>query len=377
MSTMEKKIFLRRAAIPAFLACAVFVLAAGIFVVHKKSNVEAQPTQALAAATSTSSHSMDMDGMKGTTIADATPEAQRPMRDKLIAMLDPKDPNTIFKVVDTIQADPNLSQNCHEMAHDIGRAAYTMYGFSDAMTFNNPNHVKHALVQYICAGGYMHGILEQMSVDQPDFLKQPEIICDQVSAADRDSCFHGMGHVFMLAHDRDVSAAISGCRVIKNLTDMYRCFEGVRMEQFWGTAELSATTTLGWDPANPLATCIAAVQDERPTCFLYSSFGYLRVHPKDYSGAAQLCTESNLADLDSEFCLKGLGMTMMSKFKGKNMEGSEVYVDGFADDKKYAFYQGVTGYAHLSGVSVANLETACGLLVHDSLICLSALDGYK
>lgn len=308
--------------------------------------------------------------------ADKTPIALRPTRDRMIAMLDPKNPNTIFDVVDALQADQNLALNCHEIAHDVGHKAYEYYGFSEAMTFNNPNHVKHALVQYICAGGYMHGILEQMSYQNPDFLKQPEVICDQVPPIDRDSCFHGIGHVYMMANDQDVPKAILGCRVVKNSTDMYRCFEGVRMEQFWGIGGLTATSSQSWDPQNPLQTCIDAKQDEKPTCFLYSTFGYLKVHPKDYHGAAKLCVEADISDLDTEFCLKGLGMTMMGKFKGQNLEGSEVYVDGFTPTQKYAFYQGVTGYAHLSGVTEMRLRESCSLLKNDTQYCVAALESH-
>jgi len=306
---------------------------------------------------------------------DKTPANQVAIRDRLISMLDPSDSNTIFKVVDAIQADPDLRSNCHEIAHDIGHKALEYYGFSDAMTFDNPNHIKHALVQNICAGGYMHGILEELSLYQPDFLAHPEIVCDRVPLADRASCFHGMGHVYMLANDRNAPAAILGCRVIERSADMYRCFEGVRMEQFWDSTFVNglSSTTLGWDPQNPLATCTGLEADERPTCFLYATFGYLRLHPRDYIGAAGLCSKSGLNNLDDDFCFKGLGMTMMSKFKGQNMEQSEVYVAGQSLEEKQAFYQGVMGYAHLSGLSSDELQNVCNLLKNDALICSDAL----
>lgn len=305
---------------------------------------------------------------------DKTPPSQIAERDKLLALLDPKDPNTIFTVIDTIEADPNLAANCHEIAHDIGHRAYQYYGFSDAMTFDNPNHVKHALVQNICAGGYMHGILEEMSLYQPGFMQRPEIVCDQVPTDDaRASCFHGMGHVFMLANDRDAPASIIGCRVIEQPSDMYRCFEGVRMEQFWGGPNSTSSAVLGWDPENPLATCTGVQLDEKPTCFLYATFGYLRIHPRDYVGAASLCSKSGLDGSDDHFCLKGLGMTMMSKFKGQNMEQSENYVQGLSDTDKESFYLGVMGYAHLSGLSEDELKNVCSLLKTDSLVCQDAL----
>lgn len=302
-----------------------------------------------------------------------TPRGLRPTRDKLIALLKPNDPDSIFLVVDTIAEDPNLSLNCHEIAHDIGHRAYEMYGFSDAMTFDNPKHVKHALVQYICAGGYMHGILEEMSLHHPEFLQHPDTICDTVPTSDRASCFHGMGHVYMLAHARDAEASISGCRLVSHIYDRARCFEGVRMEQFWGIPNEMSTSTLGWDIEKPVAACVGLVNDEKPTCFLYSSFGYLKYHPKDYAGAVRLCTENNLDDSNTSFCLKGLGITMMSKFKGQHLEDSEVYVTQLSYDQKYAFYLGVLGYARLSGVSKSDLETTCSLFKVDSGVCLAAL----
>jgi hypothetical protein len=304
-----------------------------------------------------------------------TPEHLIAKRDALLAMLDPEDRNTIFKVVDAIQADSQFANNCHEVAHDVGHQAFEYYGFSDAMTFDNPEHVHHALVQNICAGGYMHGILEQMSLSDPGFLQEPERVCDRVPESERASCFHGIGHVYMVEHERDVPKAILGCRVIKLNADMYRCFEGVRMEQFWGGYNSTSPVLLGWDPQDPLQTCIAANKDEKPTCFLYSTFGYLRIHPREYANAAQLCaTKPGLDDFDRHFCLKGLGMTMMSKFKGAGLEGSEKYSAGLTAKQKLSFYEGMVNYSMLSGKTSQNLRAVCGLLKTDASICLEALN---
>ena len=306
-----------------------------------------------------------------------TPKGLEHIRDGLIALFDPQDPNTIFTIIDAIQSDQELSLNCHDIAHDLGHRAYELYGFSEAMTFNNPNHVNHPLVQYICAGGYMHGILEELSLHQPEFMQNPDLICDTLPTVERDSCFHGVGHVFMLANERNVEASLNDCRRVEYSTDMYRCFEGIRMEQFWGNTAHVGSDTLGWNVEEPLATCMEAQTDEKPTCFLYVSFGYLREHPKDYFGAVNLCTQSNLSESDSSFCLKGLGITMMSKFNGQHLEGSELYVTGLAPELKYAFYQGVLGYAQLSGVSETVLKQTCALFKVDSELCFSVHTSMK
>ena len=117
----------------------------------------------------------------------------------------------------------------------------------------------------------MHGIVEELVLHQPAFKNQPDEICTTVPDADRVSCFHGVGHALMFSSDRNVSVALQDCRNIKQSKDMYRCFEGVWMELFWGDAEYGGTSSLGWNFAKPLDPCIAAKEDEKPTCFLYSS----------------------------------------------------------------------------------------------------------
>lgn len=317
------------------------------------------------------------DSIQGKKNINKTPNDLIQIRDELIALLDPHDPNSIFTVIDTIQDDVNLSLSCHDIAHDLGQRTYELYGFSEAMTFNNPNHVNHPLVQYICAGGYMHGILEALSLHQPEFMLNPDAICSTMPEVERDSCFHGVGHVFMLANERSIEESLTDCRKITEETDMYRCFEGIRMEQFWGSTDHVETDDLGWDIESPLSSCITARTDEKPTCFLYAPFGYLRENPKDYFGAVRLCTESDISTSDSTFCLKGLGITMMSKFQGRNLEGSELYVAGLDAELRYAFYQGVLGYAQLSGVSETELQRTCGLFQADGALCLSVHQSMK
>ena len=143
-----------------------------------------------------------------------TPPAQIAIRDRLLTMLDPKDKNSIFDIIDAIEKDPVTSRNCHEIAHDIGHKAYEIYGFSGSMNFTDTTRLDHASVQDICAGGYIHGILEEASLHQPDFTKNPGELCTYVSKINRSSCYHGVGHALMFAFERgtkDSITATSNC----------------------------------------------------------------------------------------------------------------------------------------------------------------------
>lgn len=308
---------------------------------------------------------------------DETPPNQDATRDKLLAMFVPGDPNSIFTVFDAVEANPTLSVSCHELGHALGHEAYELYGFSDAMTFTNPNSTNHIPVEDLCAGGYMHGILEEVFAHQPELADDPGAMCADVPSENRGTCFHGVGHALMFVNKRDVSASLAGCRSLGEAADTDRCFEGVWMELFWGDTEHSGPNTLNWDPAKPLASCVDTESDAKPACFLYSSFGYFQTNPQDYAGAVALCTESGLTESDAAYCLKGVGITMISHFKGKNLEQSEPFVAGLDYTLKYAFYEGMMGYGNLSGISNDDLATACNNMQTDTDVCLAALEGSK
>jgi len=116
-----------------------------------------------------------------------------------------------------------------------------------------------------------------------------------------------------------------------------------------------------------------APEDEKPACFLYAHLGYLRTHRQNFTGAIDLCTQSGLGGTDIKFCLKGVGITMMKHFTSHHLELSEKLVEGLDTDEKYAYYQGVIGYARLSNVSEEDLNHFCNILKNDSDLCMAVL----
>ena len=215
----------------------------------------------------------------------------------------------------------------------------------------------------------MHGILEEVFLHQPELKNNPAPICAPVPRANRDSCFHGVGHGLMFVNKRNVPDSLTDCRNLENVIDTRRCFEGVWMEMFWGNTEHSGANSLGWTLEKPLTPCQNAKEDEKPTCFLYAHLGYLRTHPRNFTGAVDLCTKSGLGRYDSLYCLRGVGITMMKHFTSHNLAKSESLVAGLTSEQKYAYYQGVIGYARLSGVKETDLEKYCNELQNDTKVC--------
>jgi len=303
-----------------------------------------------------------------------TPPSQIAERDKLIALFKPDDPSSIFTIVDTIAANPALSFDCHEIAHDLGHKAYELYGFAGAMNFTDTKRLDKPSVQDICAGGYVHGVLEEAALYQPSFVDNPGEMCAQAPQGSRASCFHGVGHALMFANYRDVHASVIECRKAGTSDEASRCFEGVYMELFWGSTKYSGPDTLGWDPAKPFEPCIETGADAKFACFLYSSFGYLRNHAHDYTGAISLCTQSKLIAQDEQYCLRGVGITMVSHFKAAHLEQSESFVAGLPAEDRYAFYKGVFGYGALVGVSSSTLAGTCAGFNQDADLCRAILE---
>lgn len=145
------------------------------------------------------------------------------------------------------------------------------------------------------------------------------------------------------------------------------------MELFWGNTNHAGANSLGWTEAKPLAPCQSAKGDEKPACFLYAHLGYLRTHPRDFTGAVRLCTGSGLGSSDTNFCLKGIGITMMKHFTSHHLEQTEKLVEGLDNEKKYSYYLGVVGYARLSNMGDATLYTFCNALKNDKDLCTAVL----
>lgn len=304
-----------------------------------------------------------------------TKESQRATRDKFLSLLDKDNPDSVFTVIDAIESDNKISRDCHDIAHDIGHRAYELFGFSTAMTFDNPAHLSHTSVDDLCAGGYMHGILEELFLHQPELKQQPGNICSSIPDINRDSCFHGVGHGLMFVNERNVTTSLGACRKIDApIYVVSRCFEGVFMEMFWGNTDHAGANSLGWTPEKPLVPCTLVSGDEKPACFLYAHLGYLRTHSRNFAGAINLCTQSSLNKSDTWFCLKGVGITMMKHFTSHRLEQTEALVAHLIPEEKRAYYEGIIGYARLSNVSDAELSRFCSTLKKDTSLCQSVIE---
>jgi hypothetical protein len=161
-----------------------------------------------------------------------TPIGKQATRDELLKLLIPGNPSSVYTIVDTVRANETLARSCHEIAHDVGHAAFDMYGFTDAMNFTDISRVGKTTVQEICAGGYVHGVIEKAALGDSEFSQNPGKVCSTADVNLQSTCYHGVGHALMYDAKRDTSLAMIGCRKLSNANAITRCFEGVWMEFF-------------------------------------------------------------------------------------------------------------------------------------------------
>jgi plastocyanin len=307
---------------------------------------------------------------------DKTKQSQRARRDKFMAILKPGDPTSVYKLMDAINKNQGVAKDCHDMSQDWGHYAYELYGFSGAMTYNDPSRNGLRDMDHVCAGGYMHGILEELFLNQPELKDNPNSICVNVPAINRGSCFHGVGHGLMFVTERNIQSSLAICKSLPDVIDERRCYEGVFMEMYWGDTDHAGANSLGWTPETPLEPCKETTDDAKPDCFLYAHLGYLREHSRDFTGALHLCTQSGLGIWDERYCLRGVGITMMKHVTSHHLEETESLVAGLGDGEKNAYYEGVIGYARLSSVSEDDLAVFCSLLKDDAEVCAEVQKNY-
>lgn len=299
------------------------------------------------------------------------------IRDELLEIFKPGEPETIRILFDRIRSDKKLANNCHDMAHDLWHRAYELYGLSTALTFQDLENVPINDIDDLCAGGYMHGVLEEYFLYNPEVINNPEQVCVWIPQENQGSCYHGVGHGVMFSVDRDREKAAEICQRIESFIPEHRCYEGVYMEFFWWDT-WHVDWFLGWDIDDPLSVCSNAPFDEQAACYLYSHLWFLRTHKHDYNGAMNLCLDTeNIDDYGLWFCIKWIWITTMKSFERAGLTYTENYTSRLNNTQKWYYYEWVIGYAFLSWKTRSSLKAVCNSMTHDTQICLNTLYNYK
>ncbi len=175
--------------------------------------------------------------------------------------------------------------DCHQRAHDLGRAAFREFGAS-----------AFALSGHECHAGAFHGATEALFASR-GIVNLEEDVSTICALADspffRHQCVHGVGHGLMAWTTYELHDALRLCDEMPTELDQASCHSGVFMENVvGGLSGAMGHTTQYLKDDDPHYPC--NVVDERyvPGCYFYQTSHMINVFDRDFSRVAQACTEA-------------------------------------------------------------------------------------
>jgi hypothetical protein len=191
---------------------------------------------------------------------------------------------------------------CHQLTHEIGRAAARRYGnVSEAYRHGDP----------YCGGGYYHGVLEVVVVAaRPDEMnRRAGTFCGDLRAMERFSddhlnCVHGLGHGFMAVLGGKVHMALDLCDTLTEERERQACYSGVFMQNLMALHDHSQPAP-DLDPARPLYPCTDVAAKYESQCFQRQTTYALMTHGGDFVAVFDLCEP--LTPQARTACHQGLG----------------------------------------------------------------------
>jgi cytochrome c553 len=159
--------------------------------------------------------------------------------------------------------NPAIQGDCHQIAHEIGHAAYVRYHSNAALALGNGSMT--------CWSGYYHGVIERAfgGVPRGKVAAKARRLCvgQQIR---RNSfvayqCVHGLGHGLMIYSDADLPFSLKICDELATQWDQTSCTGGVFMQNLM---PMQGIRTKWLRPHNPLYPCTVVAQRDKLYCYL-------------------------------------------------------------------------------------------------------------
>ena len=183
------------------------------------------------------------------------------------------------------ESENYVGVDCHQRAHDLGRAAYEEFG---AAAF--------ALSSHECHAGSFHGATEALFASRGTANLERDVatIC---AVADnrflRHQCIHGVGHGLMAWTSYELHDALPLCDRMPSETDKGSCYSGVFMENVvGGLTGLMGHVTQYLKDDDPHFPCDVVDEPYMVPCYFYQTSHMLRVFNRNFSKVAHACADA-------------------------------------------------------------------------------------
>lgn len=221
------------------------------------------------------------------------------------------------------RADAGL---CHQLTHEIGRAAARRYGSVTAAYQHGDPH---------CGGGYYHGVLEVVVVaaGPADITLRADTFCGDLRNAapfsnDHLNCVHGLGHGFMAVLAGEVYMALQACDALTEERERQACYSGVFMQNLMALHDTSQPVPY-LDPSRPLYPCTDVAMQYESQCYQRQTTYALMTRGDDFAAVFDLCEP--LAPPARNACHQGLGRDAAQQ--GLVMAGTEAARSAYTADR--------------------------------------------
>lgn len=197
---------------------------------------------------------------------------------------------------------PFVTRNCHQFAHEIGRAAGHKYG-DVAEAYANGDD--------FCASGYFHGVMEAIAdlLGEETLFAQVDDVCadfreERPYALEHYNCVHGLGHGLMAVTYAELFRALDGCDGLTDGWERESCLSGVFMENIMAKDNPHHTTAYLRDD-EPLYPCTDVDDSYKQGCYIIQSSHALSVVGYDFAAVFDLCLSIEAAF--QTICIQSLG----------------------------------------------------------------------
>jgi hypothetical protein len=172
---------------------------------------------------------------------------------------------------------------CHDAAHAVGRAAFDLLG-AEAI----------GECTTACFSGCYHGVFQRMSArigGEGALIDAVNTLCGaRETKFQKNQCFHGAGHGFMLYMNYDLEKALAACRALGGDLPPGWCYGGVFMENL-GNGPLAAEMVSPEPPKDLHFPCDSLGSDTTAVkwCYQLQPDLFLTVYHTDFQKASAEC----------------------------------------------------------------------------------------
>jgi plastocyanin len=192
--------------------------------------------------------------------------------------------------------------DCHTIAHQVGRVAYSLYG---ASVFKDGDDS--------CHSGFYHGAMESLIAEKgtDNFDQTVSDLCTIFDTRfGTFECLHGVGHGVLAFTNYDLTKALGICKELPTEFDQRSCYGGAYMENVvtgMGQGAKPDHTTTWLSRTDPLYPCDALPDDFKMVddCYLMQTSWMLYISNYNYPLVVSDCLEAPA--LHQHTCFKSFG----------------------------------------------------------------------